>query len=278
MFASPQERHWYRSMYRLNVPIIRLWFFVFFPMLSFVQDPHLLRSGLRSESVIDRMFIQKTSTLTHPQYNKTERKREINDVERRRRRRIEGRKRLLWRCRQLATSPCNKEWTLISIGHIDEEPIEVCTASFCSDLRLCDDLEGKAQSTHNCSGMAPPSGMLHKSLHLLCFILSYSLCTITFNVFFNNLHRYSAYRQAERDAERFSMKTICRIDRTISRTQEDKSTPMLITNTTFLVSFEIAFNGNISTQQFEEWSVPVQFQPDVVGEPVSIKSPFLFNF
>ena len=53
---------------------------------------------------------------------------------------------------------------------------------------------------------------------------------------------------------------------------------MLITNTTFLVSFEIAFNGNISTQQFEEWSVPVQFQPDVVDEPVSIKSPFLFNF
>ena len=77
------------------------------------------------------------------QERERERKREINYVERRRRRRIEGRKRLLWRCRQLATSPCNKEWTLISIGHIDEEPIEVCTASFCSDLRLCDDLEGK---------------------------------------------------------------------------------------------------------------------------------------
>jgi Ribonuclease G/E len=93
-----------------------------------------------------------------------------------------------------------------------------------------------------------------------------------------NFESYSTYRQAERDAELFSLQTICRIDRTISRTHEDKSSSMLIINSTFLVSFEINSNGNIRTQEFEEWSVPVLLQPDVVGEHASIKSSVLFNF
>ena len=73
------------------------------------------------------------------------------------------------------------------------------------------------------------------------------------------------YQQTEVDAKVFSLKTICRIDRIISRPQEDKTSSMLIINSTFLVSFEITSNGNRSTRQFEEWSVPVPLQPDVVG-------------
>ena len=73
------------------------------------------------------------------------------------------------------------------------------------------------------------------------------------------------YHQAELDAKLFSLETICRIDRIISRLQENESSSMLIINSTFLVSFEISSNGNTSTRQFEEWSVPVLLQPDLVG-------------
>ena len=76
---------------------------------------------------------------------------------------------------------------------------------------------------------------------------------------------YSRYHQTEVDAKVFSLETICRIDRVISRPHEDKPSSMLIINSTFLVSFEITSNGNRSTRRFEEWSVPVLLQPDVVG-------------
>ena len=80
-----------------------------------------------------------------------------------------------------------------------------------------------------------------------------------------NFQRYSMYRQTELDAELFSLKTPCRIDRIISRPQEDKLSSMLIINSTFLVSSEITSNGNRSARQFEEWLVPVPLQSDVVG-------------
>ena len=76
---------------------------------------------------------------------------------------------------------------------------------------------------------------------------------------------YSSYHQTVLDAKVFSLKTTCRIDRVIAHPQEDKPSSMLIINSTFLVSFEITSNGNRSTRQFEEWSVPVLLQPDVVG-------------
>ena len=118
--------------------------------------------------------------------------------------------------------------------------------------------------------------------HLFWVIISLLLCFICACMIGGNCLSYSTYQQAEVDAKVFSLETICRIDRIISRPQEDKGSSMLIINSTFLVSFEITSNGSRSTRQFEEWSVPVPLQPDVVGQDVSIqfirfKAPFLFN-
>ncbi|CAF3338914.1 unnamed protein product [Rotaria socialis] len=80
---------------------------------------------------------------------------------------------------------------------------------------------------------------------------------------------YSEYHKSQYDGKTFTLETICHIDGIVSRPQEENSSSLIIINSTFLVSYEINENGNTTKHLFEEWSIPVSLQPNVVNSTYS---------
>lgn len=82
------------------------------------------------------------------------------------------------------------------------------------------------------------------------------------------------YQKSQYEAKTYTMAIVCRIDEIISRPQKDNNSSLIIINSTFLVSFETTENQNIKKYQFEESSVPIQLQPNVVSSIVS----YIYNY
>ena len=79
------------------------------------------------------------------------------------------------------------------------------------------------------------------------------------------IQKYWEYRQREADAAKFTVETVCRIDGINSRPQKDKYSSNVILDNSFLVSFEVNFNGNITRKQLEQQSVPVPLKSNIVS-------------
>lgn len=112
--------------------------------------------------------------------------------------------------------------------------------------------------------------ILKHNVKIACLMLFVMLFVLCLSTFAGNFNTYSRYRQSQLDTKIFSLKTICRVDKVISRPQEDASSSTVIINSTFLVSFELTLKGTTSRQQFEEWSVPIPLRPDMVSEDVPV--------
>jgi len=119
-----------------------------------------------------------------------------------------------------------------------------------------------AQSTHYHIYMASSSSS-SETIRWVGFAVYMGVVFGCFLSFIGNADVYSKYRQSRLDAKDFTLMTICRIDRIISRVQQD-DTSSIITNSTFLISLELTSNNNSYKQEFEEWSVPVALRPDAV--------------
>ncbi len=76
---------------------------------------------------------------------------------------------------------------------------------------------------------------------------------------------YSKYRQCELETKKFTMKTICHVDQIISRPFQDIMSSSIFINSSFLISFQFNSNGSSTKQQFEESSVPIPFQQNMVS-------------
>ena len=98
----------------------------------------------------------------------------------------------------------------------------------------------------------------------------------TFAVLVNS-NAYAKYLQAEIDVEVYSWLTTCTIERIISRPQYTPNSSLTFVNSTFLVSYERTTGVNSERQVFEEWSVPVPLQPNMVSSllHLDVDSPFV---
>jgi hypothetical protein len=72
------------------------------------------------------------------------------------------------------------------------------------------------------------------------------------------------------------METVCHIDEIISRPYQDIMSSSIFLKSSFLISFEMTSNGISTKQQFEESSVPVPFNPNVVSIGVQNTIDFFF--
>ncbi len=110
-------------------------------------------------------------------------------------------------------------------------------------------------------------------LSVVCMI---TMCIVLFSIVCVIKRDCSRYRQCELDTKKFTMETVCHIDEIISRPYQDIMSSSIFLKSSFLISFEMTSNGISTKQQFEESSVPVPFNPNVVSIGVQNTIDFFF--